>query len=81
MLITERLSRSLKRYIKISLVCLCMGFAGGYYTAYHKSDVQKGDYQIVYDDQQRKFCVPKEYMTPFQDINQDSSISDLLDKD
>lgn len=85
MLVTETLSKSIKRHVQISVVCLCLGFAGGYYCAGHKSDVDTSNYQIVYDSKYRKFFAPKEYMIPYENnvrsknnIGKDSSVSDLF---
>ncbi|MCK5026429.1 MAG: hypothetical protein KAS15_07555 [Nanoarchaeota archaeon] len=82
MLVTEPLRKLVSRYVKVSILCMGIGFAGGYYTAYHKPDFDESNYQIVYDNQQKKFFVPKEYMVPYEDNQQkkDQLIYEIFDK-
>ena len=82
MFVTEPLMKLVKRYVKVSILCLGIGFAGGYYTAYQKPDFDESNYQIVYDNQQKKFFVPKEYMTPYEDNHQEENqlIYDMFNK-
>ena len=77
MVISQSLSTLIKTEIGIALVCLCLGFGGGYYKAGHKTDIDKSSYQIVYDAQDRKFFAPKAYLVSYDDnVSNEGSATD-----
>lgn len=79
MLLTDRLTKTIARYMKVSVLCLALGFGAGYYTAYKSTGIEERLQEISYDTKEKRFYIPKESIPLKEDASKrHQSIEDLF---